>query len=154
MSLSPAQFERVLELNNQFQKETSFLQPDDLQRLIDRAYSVETKGELDAFLITMSHNSPHDGINFSWFKKRYESFAYIDRIVTAPHARGRGLAKALYLELMAQAKNDGIEMVCCEINDTPPNPGSVAFHQKLGFEMVDTAPLSADKTVGYWIRKL
>lgn len=154
MSLTTAQFDRVLDLNNQFEKETSFLNPEDLQRLIDRAYFVETKGELDAFLITMSHNSPHDGINFSWFKQRFDSFAYIDRIITAPHARGQGLAKALYLELMAQAKKDGIDMVCCEINHTPPNPGSVAFHQKLGFEMIDTAPLSDEKTVGYWIKKL
>lgn len=154
MSLSKAQFDRVLELNNQFQKETSYLEPADLQRLLDRAYFVKTIGTLDAFLTAMSHASPHDGINFSWFKKRFESFAYIDRVITAPQARGQGYAKSLYLQLMEQAKQDGIEMVCCEINHQPPNPGSVAFHEKLGFEMIDTAPLSADKIVGYWIKKL
>lgn len=154
MSLATKQFNHVLALNNQHAKETSFLQPVQLERLIERSYFVKTVGELDAFLIVMSHNSPHDGINFSWFKKRLDSFAYIDRIVTAEHARGQGHAKALYLDLMEKAKADGFEMVCCEINHIPPNPGSVAFHQKLGFEMIDTAALEENKTVGYWIKKL
>ena len=154
MSLSPAQFDRVLSLNNEFAKETSFLEPQGLTNLLDRAYFAKTIGELDAFVIAMSHNSPHDGINFSWFKQRYDSFAYVDRVITANHARGQGHAKSLYLDLIDQATKDGIAMVCCEINHEPPNPGSVGFHEKLGFEMVDTAPLSEEKTVGYWIRKL
>ncbi|MFT6657465.1 GNAT family N-acetyltransferase [Maritalea sp.] len=154
MSLTSDQFDHVLVLNNIHAKETSFLESADLQRLVERSYLTKTIGSLDAFLITMSHNSPHDGINFSWFKKRYESFAYIDRIVTAEHARGKGHAKKLYLDLMAKAKADGIALVCCEINHIPENPGSVAFHQKLGFEMIDTAALDEHKTVGYWIKKL
>lgn len=152
--LSNDQFERVLKLNNIHAKETSFLKNTDLERLVERSYLTKTIGELDAFLIAMSHASPHDGINFSWFKKRFDSFGYIDRIVTAEHARGKGHAKALYLDLMEKAKADGFEMVCCEINHQPPNPGSVAFHEKLGFEMIDTAALSDDKTVGYWVKKL
>ena len=154
MMLSEAQFDRVLSLNNEFAKETSYLEPEGLKKLLSCTYFVKTIGELDAFVTAMDHNSPHDGINFSWFKERYQSFAYVDRVITANHARGQGHAKALYLALMEQARKDGIEMVCCEINHEPPNPGSVAFHQKLGFEMIDTAPLSDEKTVGYWIRKL
>lgn len=154
MTLSFEQFDRVLTLNNIHAKETSFLEPADLERLTKRSYLTKTIGELDAFLIAMSHNSPHDGINYSWFKQRYDSFAYVDRIVTAQHARGQGHAKTLYLDLMDKAKADGIEMVCCEINHSPPNPGSVAFHEKLGFEMIDTAALDETKTVGYWIKKL
>jgi len=152
--LSNDQFERVLKLNNIHAKETSFLEKTDLERLVERSYLTKTIGELDAFLIAMSHSSSHDGINFSWFKERFDSFAYIDRIVTAEHARGKGHAKSLYLALMDKAKKDGIDMVCCEINHQPPNPGSVAFHEKLGFEMIDTAALSDDKTVGYWVKKL
>lgn len=152
--LSNEQFERVLTLNNIHAKETSYLETADLERLISRSYLTKTIGELDAFLIAMSHSSPHDGINYSWFKERFDSFAYIDRIVTAEHARGKGHAKSLYLALMDKAKEDGIDMVCCEINHSPPNPGSVAFHEKLGFEMIDTADLSEDKTVGYWTKKL
>lgn len=154
MTLSPEQFERVLTLNNLNKKETSLLEAADLQRLVERSYLTNTIGNLDAFLISMSHKSPHDGINYSWFKKRFESFAYIDRVVTAKQARGQGLAKALYFALMEKAKADGIPMVCCEINHVPPNPISVAFHEKLGFEMIDTAALDNTKTVGYWVKKL
>jgi len=153
MTLTPEQFDRVLNLNNLHAKETSFLEAADLTRLIERSYLTKSIGELDAFLISISHKSPHDGINYSWFKRRFERFAYIDRVVTAEHARGKGHAKALYLALMEKAKADNIPMVCCEINHQPPNPGSVAFHEKLGFEMIDTAALDETKTVGYWVRK-
>ena len=43
-------------------------------------------------------------------------------------------------------------MICCEINLEPPNPGSVAFHKKLGFKMIDQAALGNSKTVGYWTK--
>jgi len=154
MQLSAEQFDRVLVLNNIHALETSFLEPADLTRLVERSYLAKTIGELDAFLIAMNHISPHDGINYTWFKKRYDKFAYVDRIVTAEHARGQGHAKTLYLDLIEKAKSDGTELICCEINHEPPNPGSVAFHQKLGFEMVDTATMSDSKVVGYWVKKI
>ncbi|MGJ8528965.1 GNAT family N-acetyltransferase [Maritalea sp.] len=154
MTLSAQQFDLVLALNNEHKVETNFLEISDLERLLGRAYFTKTIGELDAFLISMSHNSPHDGINFSWFKKRFDNFAYIDRVVTAKHARKQGHAKNLYLDLIKKAKADDLKMVCCEINHTPPNPGSVAFHERLGFELIDTADLSEVKTVGYWVKQL
>lgn len=154
MTLQPAQFDLVLSLNNEFAKETSFLNPEGLNSLSDCAYFAKTIGELDAFIVAMSHNSAYDGVNFNWFKERYDSFAYIDRVVTATHARGRGFAKSLYYDLIEQAKNDKIDMISCEINHAPPNPGSVAFHKKLGFELIDKAQLAENKTVGYWVLNL
>ncbi|MCF4099487.1 GNAT family N-acetyltransferase [Maritalea mediterranea] len=150
----PALLEAVRTLNNAHEVETSWLEPDDLQRLIDNAYFVEVVDEADAFLIAMNEQSDHDGINFAWFKERYDQFVYIDRIVTANHARGQGLAKSLYEALFEAAKADGQELVGCEINRDPPNPGSEAYHTKLGFEMIDERALPNGKTVGYWIRKL
>lgn len=146
--------EAVRNLNNSHEVETSWLEPEDLTKLLDAAYFVEVVDEADAFLIAMNEQSAHDGINFGWFKERYDRFVYIDRIVTDERARGQGLAKSLYEALFEAAKADGVELVNCEINRNPPNPGSEAFHTKMGFEMIDEQKLPNGKTVGYWIKKL
>jgi predicted GNAT superfamily acetyltransferase len=52
------------------------------------------------------------------------------RVVVAPEARGRGLGRRLYEDLAATA---GARPLCCEVNLVPPNPGSLAFHERLGF---------------------
>lgn len=150
----PALMEAVRSLNNVHEVETSWLEPEDLQRLVDNAYFVEVVDEADAFLIAMNELSTHDGINYGWFKERYDQFVYIDRIVTAEHARGQGLAKSLYEALFEAAAADGQELVGCEINREPPNPGSEAFHTKMGFEMIGERELPNGKTVGYWVKKL
>lgn len=144
----------VRNLNNVHEVETSWLEPDDLKTLFDRAYFVEVVDEADAFLIAMNEQSDHDGINYTWFKERYDQFAYIDRIVTDERARGQGLARSLYEALFDAANADGIGIVGCEINREPPNPGSEAFHQKMGFEMIAERELPNGKTVGYWVKQL
>lgn len=146
--------EAVRNLNNAHEVETSWLEPEDLKKLLDVAYFVEVVDEADAFLIAMNEQSAHDGINFGWFKDHYDNFVYIDRIVTDARARGQGLAKSLYEALFDAAKADGQEIVGCEINREPPNLGSEAFHQKMGFDKIAEASLPNGKTVGYWIKKL
>ena len=49
----------------------------------------------------------------------------------------------------------GHDIVACEVNLDPPNPGSLAFHAALGFEDVGTASIYGGKrTVRYFIRRL
>ncbi len=48
--------------------------------------------------------------------------------------RGRGLGRALYEELFARLRRQGIRMACAGI--TLPNPASVGLHERLGFEAV------------------
>ena len=42
--------------------------------------------------------------------------------------------KALYEYLIDQSKE---ERITCEVNLDPPNPGSILFHEKMGFREVE-----------------
>ncbi len=55
---------------------------------------------------------------------------------------------------LTQQRQTGQELIGCEINREPPNLGSEAFHQKMGFDKIAEASLPNGKTVGYWIKKL
>ncbi len=110
-------------------------------------------GDADALLLAFDRDAAYDNPNFNWFKARYPRFVYVDRIVVAASARGRGLARALYLDLFARSA--GHERVVCEINAEPPNPASDAFHAALGFAAVGSARLpGTGKTVRYFSRPL
>jgi predicted GNAT superfamily acetyltransferase len=54
-------------------------------------------------------------------------------VVVRPEARGRGVARALYADAERLAAAERMHVLCCEVNLDPPNPGSMAFHERLGF---------------------
>src|SRR5690606_32853194 len=122
-------------------------------QLVEWSWLAGAVGRLDAFILVFDQSSAYDGTNFGWFKARYPRFAYVDRVVVAPHARGRGLARQLYEAVFARARAQGIPLVTCEVNLDPPNPASDAFHAIMGFTPVGSAGLGA-KTVRYFAREL
>ncbi len=148
----------LLALNNAFAQELSFLTPAKAAHLVGMAFAAVHVGAADALLLAFDQDAAYDNPNFAWFKARYSRFVYVDRIVVAPAARGRGLAKALYRDLFRRAA--GHERVVCEVNADPPNPVSDAFHAALGFAEVGSARLSGTplssmgKTVRYFSRPL
>jgi predicted GNAT superfamily acetyltransferase len=101
------------------------------------------------FLIAFDESANYQGANFTWFKQRYARFVYVDRIVIAEAARGRGLAKAFYAALIEEARVARQSRVVCEVNIAPPNPESNAFHDRLGFQEVGQATLDNGKVVRY-----
>ena len=111
-------------------------------------------GNLDAFL-AFDQGADYDSPNFLWFRARYVSFVYVDRIVVAASARRRGCARRLYRDLFEHAERAGHERVVCEVNISPPNPASDAFHAALGFVEVGSASVQeGSKTVRYLSRAL
>lgn len=44
-----------------------------------------------------------------------------------------GIGPELYRELEARATDNGSIVLCCEVNALPPNPVSLAFHQRMEF---------------------
>jgi predicted GNAT superfamily acetyltransferase len=90
------------------------------------------EGDTLAFLVGLGPGADYASLNYRWFNDRYDRFAYIDRVAVAPGARRRGIAAALY-EDFAEASKPWSPMLCCEVNLLPPNPGSMAFHERLGF---------------------
>jgi uncharacterized protein len=145
----------LLALNNTHAEELSWLEPRRLEHLVAHAFMARRIGHLDAFIVAFDQDAPYDSPNFLWFRDRYSRFVYVDRIVVAPWARGRGLARLLYRDLFDQAAKAGHERVVCEVNARPPNPRSDAFHAALGFVEVGHASIHGDaKSVRYLLRAL
>jgi predicted GNAT superfamily acetyltransferase len=145
----------MLALNNAHARELSWLEPERLEHLVSEAFLARRIGELDAFLLALDQDADYDSPNFLWFRARYPRFVYVDRIVVASSARGRGHARRLYDDLFEHARRAGQPRVVCEVNAIPPNPESDAFHAALGFVEVGTASIhGGSKTVRYLLRRL
>jgi len=145
----------VLALNNEHAEELSWLEPEQLSALLGEAFYARRIGALEAFIMTLDQSARYDSPNFLWFRDRYPRFVYVDRVVVAAEARGRGHARRLYEDLFAHAARAGHSMVTCEVNAEPPNPASDAFHAALGFAEVGSAAIhDGRKTVRYYARPL
>ncbi|MFN4159055.1 MAG: GNAT family N-acetyltransferase [Gemmobacter sp.] len=146
----------VLALNAEVEAMTSAMDLPRLRQLLRwSAFApgfVDAQGHLAAFLIGFGPGSRYDSPNYRWFADRLDPFAYIDRVVVAAPARGRGHARALYSAFAAHASERGLGPLVCEVNLTPPNPGSDAFHAALGFTEAGRAELGRDKSVRYLMR--
>ena len=146
----------ILSLNNEHAQETSALDHSGLTALLDMAFYARgiDRGAI-AFLIALDHNARYVNPNFLWFKASRESFVYIDRIIVSSAARGQGIARLLYEDLFAVAKQAGHERVVCEVNIEPPNLVSEAFHRAMSFVEVGKATIhDGTKTVRYFEKKL
>jgi predicted GNAT superfamily acetyltransferase len=140
----------LLALNNAHAAQLSWLEPGRLQHLVQHAFLARRIGNVDAFLLALDQDAPYDSPNFQWFCTRYPRFVYVDRIVVAASARGRGYARRLYQDLFEHALRAGHQQVFCEVNKTPPNPESDAFHAALGFIEVGTASVyGGSRTMRY-----
>jgi predicted GNAT superfamily acetyltransferase len=97
---------------------------------------VDLGGAPAGFVLGMPPGLAYQSENYLFFSARSQSFVYVDRIVLAPHARSRGLGPKLYAAVFDEARRVGAAEVFCEVNVEPPNPGSLAFHTRLGFREV------------------
>jgi uncharacterized protein len=142
--------DEILALNTAHESETSPLNRAELCEMLGNAFHSACEGAgRDGFLIAFDQDGSYDSVNFLWFKARFERFVYVDRIIIAPHARGRGLARTCYEGLFDRARAARHSRVVCEINLEPPNPGSIAFHAALGFTEIGRGMLGGGKVVSY-----
>lgn len=153
--IEPEDYPTLLALNNHFQEETSSLTEERWRELVETSFLSCKFGENLGFLLTFASTQPFSNQNFEWFKQRFAKFVYVDRIVVSAQAQGTGAGRALYEHLFDQARREGFERVTCEVNEQPPNPGSDAFHARLGFEILESVKLTGrDKTVRYMVKEL
>lgn len=155
LETGPARPAALLALNNVHASELSWLTPDAFAHLLDQAWCAWRIGAADALMIALDQTADYDNSNHRWFRARYDRFVYVDRIVVAQAARGQGLARRLYEQLVREAIAAGHDRIVCEVNLDPPNPQSDAFHAALNFEVVGTASIHGGaKTVRYLVRSL
>lgn len=109
-----------------------------LLELAGLALGLERDGALVGFVIAMHPGAAYASENYRWFEARGTGHVYVDRIVVAESERGRGLGPVLYDAVFGEARRLGHPEVTCEVNLDPPNPGSLAFHSRLGFAQIGT----------------
>jgi predicted GNAT superfamily acetyltransferase len=93
----------------------------------------ELEGQPSAFLVAFDANDHYDSDNFLWFQRWHRDFLYIDRVVVDPTGRRCGVGRAIYAELVSVMR-ERYAALMCEVNVKPPNPGSLSFHQRCGFQ--------------------
>ena len=90
--------------------------------------------QLAGFVLLLREGAAYTSLNYQWFSKTLSEFLYVDRIVVVPEFRGFGVAQLLYDHARAIAKDQAVPWLTCEVNLEPPNPRSLAFHHRQGFE--------------------
>lgn len=89
-------------------------------------------------LLCLGEGSDYASPNYRWLSDRFEQFAYTDRIFVDDTQRGKKIGDALYSDLFERMSGTG-RCFTCEVNERPPNPGSLRFHTRLGFEEIGRA---------------
>ena len=136
-----ADLPRVLEINNDNTPGVSELTFTELETDLENslhALAIENEqGEVCAFCITFDPGAPDAGDNHRWFAERYKNFVYLDRIAIDSNHQNRGLGALLYRSVERHMIDSAEHsLLCCEVNLEPPNPGSLRFHQRIGFAEV------------------
>ena len=107
----------------------------DLLNLSSFAIGVFREEELLGFVICLSPGTDYKSLNYAWFNNKYNNFIYVDRIAVSLDQRDEGIGSKLYEEVIAYSQENAIP-IAAEVNLNPPNPGSMRFHNRFGFEEV------------------
>ncbi|MEM1449948.1 MAG: GNAT family N-acetyltransferase [Planctomycetota bacterium] len=97
-------------------------------------------GSIVGFAIFLTEGAGYASPNYRWFGGRNPRFFYVDRIALTEACRGQGLGQRLYRTAVDIARAGDRPVFCAEVNTIPPNPTSMRFHERFGFE--DVARLS------------
>ena len=134
-----ADYDAVLQLNESAVPNVNSIPESTLKNLHGECcffHVARESSDIAGFLLALPESASYDSLNFQYFKSRYPRFVYVDRIVINKEYRRRGVGRKLYDDLFNQVRPDNL-MVTCEVNLSPPNPGSLMFHESLGFREVD-----------------
>lgn len=132
---TPDDLAEVVAINEGAHPAVPITPADELAALValSRLALVVDDGRPAGFVIAIGPGIAYESENYRWFSARSDDFLYVDRIVLAPRLQRRGVGPRLYAAVEDAARADGATEVTCEVNVRPPNPGSLAFHARLGF---------------------
>jgi predicted GNAT superfamily acetyltransferase len=151
--ITAADVPRLVELNNHNVPAVSPSDEGGMTALVaatDAAVAVvdgAAPSEVLGFALLLRAGADYASENYRWFEARSTDFLYVDRIVVADAAQNAGAGRVLYDWIFARARAAGLAEVTCEVNVEPPNPGSMRFHERLGFVEVGRQSTKGDTIV-------
>jgi predicted GNAT superfamily acetyltransferase len=130
---------RLVELNNEAYPavpNVDAAELRDLLHLTSLALAAVDGQAVVGFLLAIDPGTDYASENYTFFESRGIDHLYIDRVVVGEEAKGRGVGRAFYEAVFAKGAADGRAEVTCEVNLQPPNPQSMAFHERMGFRRI------------------
>ncbi|WP_020495674.1 GNAT family N-acetyltransferase [Sciscionella marina] len=147
--------EAALRLNNAAVPKVNELDATELRSVLGHsalALTAEISGEFAGLVVVIGPGTGYESENYRWFEASYRDYWYLDRIVVDENHRGAGIGAALHQAVFEEAKAAGIGEIALEVNIEPPNPGSLRFHERLGFAQVGTLQTGEGKRVSLMTR--
>ncbi len=107
------------------------LEPPSLNEMDERRADVLAKGL--PYLVAIEGGKVVGFAYCNWFKPRPAyRFSAEDSIYVSPSVQGRGIGRALLIELATQAERAGIRKLIAVIGDSA-NASSISLHRSIGF---------------------
>lgn len=137
--LTPSDLPAITELNNASVPAVPAMTEDALGVVLAAStfgFAAADEDDVIGFIIGFATGTDYASPNYRYFERRGTDHLYVDRIVVAESARGMRVGQALYERVVELAVAGSRAEVTCEVNLDPPNPGSLAFHGRMGFREV------------------
>jgi predicted GNAT superfamily acetyltransferase len=130
--------EQALALNNANVPSVNELDLAELTRLVGLStvsLTAEVDGAFAGFCVVLPPGVDYASLNYAWFSRTFDDFAYLDRIAVDAAFRRYGLGRAFYAELVERLSGR-FPRLCCEVNVRPRNDASLVFHESIGFREI------------------
>lgn len=157
--ISDADHADVLRINETSRPAVAALAHADLRRLLVMG-GLHLVAEADdqtvvGYAFSFANGDSYDGEEFRYFATHlHQPFIYIDQVAAARHRQREGIGRKLYAALVDHARTLGISTLCCEVNTSPPNPASLEFHRRLGFECIGEGSILDGREVAFLVWNL
>jgi predicted GNAT superfamily acetyltransferase len=103
------------------------------------------------FCMILGPQTQYRSPNYLYFCERYADFIYLDRVAVTSAFQGLGLGAAMYREV---ERLSGSTLFALEVNTKPRNEGSLRFHTREGFVLLEEVETRPGKMVGFMIKEL
>ena len=154
IALSASDIDAMWAINEQGLPGTGKVSKEEIGQLLEfssLSLGAYDHGKLLGFVICLPPNTAYRSLNYAWFNEHFASFVYVDRIAVSEENRNKGVGSTLYDHVVSYSKQHAVP-VAAEVNQEPPNPGSMRFHHRFGFEEVGVLH-HAEKSVTMFLRQ-
>lgn len=155
IALSTSDIDAMWSINEQGLPGTGKVSKEEIGKLLQfssLSVGAYSQGQLIGFVICLPPKTAYGSLNYAWFNRNYDSFVYVDRIAVSLEHRNKGIGSALYNHVVSYSQEHQVP-IAAEVNQEPPNPGSMRFHHRFSFVEVGVLH-HAEKSVTMFLRNV